>query len=191
MVLCFCSVTSTAQRRPPAFQSGRVCQRPLSDECRLEPLPTPINSVVVFEQVWEPRSWQEYCGIAFCLKSRQAFPAMVFATVGASAGCASQTNNNENSPVTWKNETRCQAMLERRRAFTRDDGRTESALLHCPHCTYTLCSNRTQGRVSGGDAVNVFWFPLREWGYSLYQIILKQQSRRPECCGCAWESDES
>lgn len=37
-----------AQRRPPAFKSGRVCRRSLSDECQLA-LPAPINGVVVFE----------------------------------------------------------------------------------------------------------------------------------------------
>lgn len=42
------NVTPIAQRRPPAFKSGRVCWRSLSDECQLWRLPALINGVVVF-----------------------------------------------------------------------------------------------------------------------------------------------
>lgn len=192
MVLFMQSITSMAQicrlHSSQAAFVGVHSQRSVSSG----PCPLPLLASLCLNHVWEPRSWQEYCGIAFRLKSRQAFPRHGVCDGGCASGCASQANNNENSAV--KMEKKWKALsghVRERGAFTWDDGRTESALLHCPPCTYALCSNRTQGRVSGGDAVNVFWLPLREWGYSLYQRILKQQSGRPECCGCAWESDES
>lgn len=45
------------------------------------PRPLPLM-VLCLEQVWEPRTWREYGGIAFRLRSRQTFPAMVFAKSG-------------------------------------------------------------------------------------------------------------
>lgn len=146
----------------------------------------PLMVLLCLEQVWEPRSWQEYCGIAFRLRSRQASPPWVV-YFNLQAVPLKQTTMK----IQQWNEKHCQDVLEKGRAITRDDGRTESALLRCPHSIYPLCSNQTQGRVSGGDTQNVLWLYLREWGYLRYKIILKQQSGRPECCGCAWESDES
>lgn len=177
---------STAQRRPPAFKSGRVCWRSRSDECQLWPLPASINALVVFGTGLRA---QQLIGILQNCLSPEVKTGIFHdgvCDVGLVGAGKNRKTTSPTHPPThprvvyfnlqamplkpktmeiqqW-NEKRCQDVLEKGRAFTRDDERTESALLHCAHCVCPLCSNQTQGRVSGGDAQNVLWLHLREWG---------------------------